>query len=58
VYDPIQVQLNVLQSPLPAATTLVLMDEPGTAPPQEKRHPPFVIELQTFAFNVATFAEA
>jgi dynactin-4 len=51
--DPIQVWLNVLQSPL--STT---MDESGTTPPQEKLRLPFTITLPTFAFSVAAFAEA
>jgi dynactin-4 len=58
MYDPIQVRLNVLRSPLPAATTTTPMDESGTAPPQEKRRPPFAITLPTFAFSVAAFAKA
>jgi dynactin-4 len=34
------------------------MDESGTAPPHEKRRPPFAITLPTFAFSVAAFVEA
>jgi dynactin-4 len=58
MYDPIQVRLNVLRSSLPVATTTAPMDEPGAAPPQEKRRPAFAITLPTFAFSVAAFAEA
>ena len=58
MYDPIQVRLNVLRSPLPAAATTAPVDEPGAAPPPEKRRPPFAITLPTFAFSVAAFAEA
>ena len=50
--DPIQVLLNVLRSPLSTTT-----DESGIAP-LEKRRLPFAITLLTFAFSVATFAEA
>ena len=58
MYDPIQIRLNVLRSPLPTTTTTAPTDEPDTAPQPEKRRPPFAITLPTFAFSVAAFAEA
>ena len=57
MYDPIQIRLNVLRSPLPTATTAAPTDDPGTAQ-QEKRRPPFAITLPTHSFSVAAFAEA
>ena len=58
MYDPIQIRLNVLRSPLPTATTIVPTDESGATPQPEKRRPPFAITLPTFTFSVAAFAEA
>ena len=55
MYDPIQIRLNVLRSPLPTAAAST--DESGVAQP-EKRRPPFAITLPTFTFSVAAFAEA
>lgn len=55
MYDPINIRLNILRSPLP--TTTAGTDEPGTAQ-QEKRRPPFAITLPTHTFSVAAFAEA
>ena len=57
MYDPIQIGLNVLRSPLPTTTTAAPADEQGAAQ-QEKRRPPFAITLPTHAFSVAAFAEA
>lgn len=58
MYDPIQIRLNVLRSPLPTTATPAPTDESGTAPKPEKRRPPFAITLPTFTFSVAAFAEA
>jgi len=58
MYDPIQIRLNVLRSPLPTTTTTAPTDESGTGPQPEKRRPPFAITLPTFTFSVAAFAEA
>ena len=58
MYDPIQIRLNVLRSPLPTTTTAASTDESITAPQPEKRRPPFAITLPTFTFSVAAFAEA
>ena len=58
MYDPIQIRLNVLRSPLPSATTTAPTDESDTTPQPEKRRPPFAITLPTFTFSVAAFAEA
>ena len=55
MYDPIQIRLNVLRSPLPTTATT---DEPDTAPHPEKRRPPFAITLPAHTFSVAAFAEA
>jgi dynactin-4 len=58
MYDPIQIRLNVLRSPLPTTATTAPTDESGAAPQPEKRRPPFAITLPTFTFSVAAFAEA
>ena len=60
MYDPIQIRLNVLRSPLPTTTTTTAAptDESGTTPQPEKRRPPFAITLPPFTFSVAAFAEA
>ena len=58
MYDPIQIRLNVLRSPLPSATTIAPTDGSDTTPQPEKRRPPFAITLPTFTFSVAAFAEA
>ncbi|KAF9783108.1 dynactin p62 family-domain-containing protein [Thelephora terrestris] len=55
MYDPIQIRINALRSPV--STTTVQTDETGPAQP-EKRRPPFAITLPTYAFSVAAFAEA
>ena len=55
MYDPIQIRINVLRSPVPTAAAPT--DESGTAQP-EKRRPPFAITLPTYTFSVAAFAEA
>ena len=55
MYDPIQIRLNVLRSPLPTATT---QGEESSGPQPEKRRPSFAITLPTFTFSVAAFAEA
>ena len=57
MYDPIQIRLNVLRSPLPTTTTTDPTDESDTIQP-EKRRPPFAITLPAFTFSVAAFAEA
>ena len=58
MYDPIQIRLNILRSPLPTTATTATTDESGTGPQPEKRRPPFAITLPTFTFSVAAFAEA
>ena len=58
MYDPIQIRLNVLRSPLPITTTTAPTGEPDAPPSPEKRRPPFAISLPAFTFSVAAFAEA
>ena len=58
MYDPIQIRLNVLRSPVPTTTTTAPTDGSDAAPSPEKRRPPFAITLPTFTFSVAAFAEA
>jgi len=58
MYDPIQIRLNVLRSPLPTMTAAAPIEESVTAPQPEKRRPPFAITLPTHSFSVAAFAEA
>lgn len=58
MYDPIQIRLTVLRSPLPGTATSDSTDESGATPQPEKRRPPFAITLPTFTFSVAAFAEA
>ena len=58
MYDPVQVRLNILRSPLPAATTTAPTDESGAVSQQEKRRPPLTITLPTSTLSAAAIAEA
>jgi len=57
MYDPIQIWLNSLQSPLTTTTTTVPMDESSTTSQPVERRLPFVITLPAFTLSVAMFAE-
>jgi hypothetical protein len=50
-YNPIQIRLNVLHSPLPTTTATAPTDESGAAPQHKKRRPPFTIAIPSVSLH-------